>query len=106
MKWFGIILPVALIFSFYLMSEKEEHGFVQETVLENGNSSKDDSMEHLNALQLTDDLVSDSYDRPSFEYQSNHLNNSDHSCLVGDCPDNENKSIDSYGRRSWRMIVP
>ena len=104
MKWFGLILPVALIFSFYLMSEKEGHGL--ETLLERGNSSKDDSMEHLDALQLSDDLISDSYDRPSFEYQSNRLSNSNHSCLAGDCPDNEDKSIDSYGRRSWRMVAP
>ena len=97
MKWFGIILPVALVFSFYIMSEKGEHGIIQETVLENGNSSEDDSVEDHGrerdqALQEAE--------------RQTHFNNRDHSCLEGRCPDSKNRSIDSHGRTSWRMIVP
>lgn len=100
MKWAATILPLTLLLSFYLMSEKGEHGFVQETVLENGDSPKDDSMEQLGRER---DQASQEAER---QRQLAKDANSDHSCSVGDCPDNENRSIDSDGRRSWRMIVP
>lgn len=114
MKWLAVALPVALIFSFYFMSEKEEHGFAQKTVVEDASSVNEGTVEPLRkkrdqalqeaerqgqlaerALQSTTDVF-DPYDHPSSQYQSNVFDDSDHSCIGGDCSDNEYGPIDPY----------